>query len=648
MITSDNVIQMKNDRKYWYFLLALGVLALLNAVVSTLMKPSELMHHFSVVNIHWINTVILLAGMSPFLFPQKTLKSETVIVVVNVISLCVCISCALADVGNLLIKTFGQPNSTGFFSNFIGDDEVETRDHLFVYNCLDLAICVLAACVSQKLIVNRIKVSPTVHLTDSRRLQGYGVVLIMMSSAGIANHMWQRLLMVNHKQAIFLDMHTIDEFSWLVINLATGVLVFLSSKANQIIQSTSFILSGATIYPSFFYAWLDYRIMMSANSNFLFRQATSSLMISIPHIFVLVSIFLSFVATRRDATRVQLTHLNKFIFIGFSVFFMIISLSLINVNLYALFTKQFYKIFHSSEQKLPFITAFLALFTGLSVTSRFNFITIAASLVIGILAINATYLHIFSYIYLQVNGYFIDGTSSEFLVLPSDKYDNGTETSSVHTIETSLNVISFFGSGILVVFLAYLARTALPPPDTTEDTTEELVAKKKYEKNVLGIGMSMLFSAVFVLSIAFYVFFRTNSPHPLVTIYSQLFHIVLALSITSFALFQVLVAEHLARYPIFACALVILSVIRALDILTQIDYKDIGNQPFTWTIHSLVEYMAIFFHYVTIAVIFRIEGAGRPLIEPAEIPMSFENPLGNATDENGYIMLRTAENEQTE
>ncbi|CAL2032931.1 unnamed protein product [Caenorhabditis brenneri] len=633
-----------------------------------MMKPAELMHHFSVVNIHWINTIILLAGMSPFLFPQKTLKSETAIVVVNVISFCICCSCALADAGNLFIKIFGQPNSTGIFSNFIGDDEIETempqptkeisehlaklaqkfRDHLFVYNCIDLAICILAACISQKLIENRIKVSPNVHLTDSRRLQGYGAALIIMSSLGIANHLWQRLLMVNHKQAIFLDMHTIDEFSWLVINLATGVFVLVSAKANQMVQSTAFVLSGATIYPSFFYAWLDYRIMMSANSKFLLKQAVSSLMIAIPHIFVLLTIFLTFVMSRRDATRVQLTHLHKLIFVGFSVFFMIISASLINVNLYALFTKQFYKIFHSSEQKLPFLTAFLGIFTGLSVASKFNYITIAASLVIGILAINATYLHIFSYIYLQVNGYFIDGTSSEFLVLPADKYDNGTETSSVHTIETSLNIISLVGSSVLVVFLAYLSKTALPPPDTSEDSTDELVTKKKYEKNVLGLGVVMLFSAVFVLSLAFYVFFRAHSPHPLVTIYSQLFHVVLALSITSYALFQVLVAEHLSRYPIFGCALTILSIIRGLDILTQIDYKDIGNQPLTWTIHSLVEYMAIFFHFLTIAVIFRIEGAGRPLIEPAEIPMSFENPLGNQTDENGYIMLRTAENEQAD
>ncbi|CAP23575.2 Protein CBG03053 [Caenorhabditis briggsae] len=646
LVFSENgSIQMKNDRKYWYFLLALGTLALLNALVSTITKPMELMHHFSVINIHWINTIIFLAGLSPFIFPQKTLKSETAIVVVNVLSFCICVSCAFADLGNLAIKTFGTPNNTGILSNFISDDEIETRDHLFAYNCLDLAICVLAACMSHKLIVNRIEASPN---TDSRRFQGYGVALIIMTVTGLANHMWQRLIMVNHKQAIFLDMHTIDEFSWLVINLATGVFVFLSSRSNQIIQSTSFVLSGATIYPSFFYAWLDYRIMTSAHSKFLFRQAITSLMIAIPHMFVLLTIFLTFIMTRRDATRVQLTHLNKVIFMGFSVFFLTISLSLVNVNLYALFTKQFYKIFHSSEQKLPFLTAFMSLFTGLSVATKFNYITIAASLVIGILAINATYLHIFSYIYLQFNGYFIDGTSSEFLVLPADKYDNGTETSSVHTIETSLNVLSFIGSSVLVLFLAYLARTALPPPDNTEESTEEILVKKKHEKSVLGLGVVMLFSAVFVLSLAFYVFFRTKSPHPLVTIYSQLFHVVLALSITSYALFQVLVAEHLSRFPILSCALIILSVIRALDILTQIDYKDIGNQPLTWTIHALVEYMAMFFHFATIAIVFRIEGAGRPLIEPAEIPMSFENPLGNATDENGYIMLRTAENEQTD
>lgn len=146
-----------------------------------------------------------------------------------------------------------------------------------MYNCLDLIICVLAACISHKLIANRIAASPNVHLvsclscssvcllssfqTDGRRFQGYGVALIMIAVSGIFNHMWQRLIMINHKQAIFLDMHTIDEFSWLVINLATGIFVFLSSRSNQIVQTTSFVLSGATIYPSFFYAWLDYRYL---------------------------------------------------------------------------------------------------------------------------------------------------------------------------------------------------------------------------------------------------------------------------------------------------------------------------------------------------------------------------------------------------
>ncbi|CAI2337810.1 unnamed protein product [Caenorhabditis sp. 36 PRJEB53466] len=579
---------MKNDRKYWYILLLLGCLALLNALISTWLKPFELVHHFSVINIHWINSIILIAGLAPFMFPQKTLKSETAIVTVNVLSLCICLSCAFADLGNLGIKVFGKPNNTGFFSNFISDDEIETeipypppeiadhlaemaqrfRNHLFVYNCLDLVICVLAACISHKLIVNRIDASPKLHLTDNRRFQGYGVALIMMTVTGIVNHIWQRMIMVNHKQAIFLDMHTIDEFSWLVINLATGILVFLSSQANQIVQTTSFILSGATIYPSFFYAWLDYRVMTSAHSKFLFRQSMVSLMISIPHMFVLLTIFLTFIMSRRDATRV-------------------------NPN--------------PSEQKLPFLTAFLALFTGLSVASRFNYITIAASLVTGILSINATYLHIFSYVYLQVNGYFIDGTSTEFLVLPSDKYDNGTESSSVHSIETSLNVMSLIGSSVLVMFLVYLARTAFPPPDNSEDNSERIVEKVKHERSVLALGVIMLVSALLVLLLAFYVFFRITSPHPLVTIYSQLFHIVLALSITSYALFQVLVAEHLNRYPILSCALVILSIIRALDILTQIDYKDIGNQPFTWTVHAVIEYLAMFFHFATIAIVFELK-----------------------------------------
>uniref|UniRef100_A0A8R1ERA8 Uncharacterized protein n=1 Tax=Caenorhabditis japonica TaxID=281687 RepID=A0A8R1ERA8_CAEJA len=295
--------QMKNDRNYWYVLLVLGALAILNAVVCTLSKPNEL------------------------------LQSETVIVVVNVLSFCICISCAFADLGNLAIKTFGRRNHTGFLSNFISEDEVDTRNHLFVYNCLDLAICVIAACISHKLIVNRIDASPNAHLTDSRRFQGYGVALIMMTVTGIVNHMWQRMIMVNHKQAIFLDMHTIDEFSWLSINLATGIFVFLSSRSNQIVQSASFVLSGATIYPCFFYAWLDYRLVGYQESYGVIHEKKT-------------------VMTRRDATRVNLTAMNKLIFLGFSVFFLIISLSLVNVNLYALFTEQFYKIFHSSEQKV--------------------------------------------------------------------------------------------------------------------------------------------------------------------------------------------------------------------------------------------------------------------------------------------------------
>ncbi|CAI5440711.1 unnamed protein product [Caenorhabditis angaria] len=652
---------MKNDKRLWYFLMVLGCLALLNALISTIFRPFNYAHHFQVINVHWINTIILIAAIAPLIFPQQTLKSETAIVVTNVISLCICASCALADISNVLlvIARRGGGNTTVFstengeeeddiqlyysddFNSFLRLRAAELREHLFTYNCIDLAICTLAACISYQMIENRVRISPIMHMVDSRKVQALGLGLVMLSSTAILNHVWERIVMMNHKLAIFVDMHTMDEFSWLTISMATGIFTIMSSRGNQIIQSSAFVLSGATIYPSFFYAWLDYRAMTSTHSRFLFNQAALSSMIALPHIGVLLATFLLFTISMRETVQVRLETRHKIIFAAFSLFFLIVAVALVDISFYAIFTKQFYRIFHSSEQKLPFLAAFLSLFTGLSVFTKFNFITISASIVIALLALNSTYLHIFSYFYLRWNGYFIDVTNLEFLVLPADKFENGTETSMVHTVETSINVLSLFASFSLVTFLMILCRTHTSPSEILEQTTSKLPR----ERRILILGVSMLAGAFVVLILAIYLLIVTDRVHPLVTIYSQIFQLVLGLSITSFALFQVLVSETLSKYPLYQSSLMFLSIVRALDILTQIDYKDVGTQPYAWTIHALIEYISIFAHFLTIAELLYIQGAGRPLVEPAEIPLTFENPLSpennGVGDENGYVMLQT-------
>ncbi|CAB3410958.1 unnamed protein product [Caenorhabditis bovis] len=624
---------MRNDRNLCYTLVVVGALALLNAIVNTLSRPANCRGH--VISIHWINTIILLAGLAPFIFYQKTIKTYTAIVVTNLISFGISIACTISDVTNIykvLLNNDAQ-------SLIVDQSELDTRKHLFIYNCVDLVLCTLAACISHQLIKNRIAIAPILHLVDSRKMQGLGVSLIIVSVLGILVHLFQRLIAVHHNMGVVLDMYTIDEFSWLVISLTTGVCVFLSSQGNQLVQTCSFVLSGALIYPAFFYTWLDYRITISIHSEFLLKQSIFSICLNFAQIVVLCCTFLTFTTSIRDMPQVAIGRPHKLTLVGFAVFFLAVAIGLVDTALYSLFAGQFRQVFTTSDHKLPFFALFLSLFSGVSVYQKFNYITIPATLIIAILAVNSTYLHIFAYLYIRWNGF---NLNKDILFVTKEEYEKrvNVSTSTVSQyIDNYLHVSSLIAAFGLAIFLMIVSRSHSP----NDENDSALSSKEIHERRIRNYGVAMLIGAICVLIVGISTFFINDLEHPILTIYLEIYQIVVALGITTFALFQVLVSEKLSKFPIFTNALLMLSIIRCVDILTQIDYRDAGESPLGWLVHVIVEYLSIFAHFLTIGEILQIQGAGRELLEPADVPMSFENPIGNATDENGYILLRANE-----
>ncbi|CAD6195524.1 unnamed protein product [Caenorhabditis auriculariae] len=636
-------------------LLAVGAVSTANALYATLTKPFSYFRHPEVINVHWISTIIIAAGLAPLLLRHKTIKSETVVVVVNVLSMCICVACFLADLLNIAIVNMRETVGASFIRIFIAEDETKTRERLAVYNTIDMILCAVGAVISFVIVRTRLTAFPTSHVNNGKRLMGFGLGLTILSSLRVANHVYERRMLVKMKQAVYIDMYTVDEFSWLVINLATAVIVILSSRGSRLINSCAYTLSGICIYPSFFYSWLNFRIMSASHTEFLTTKALISMALSFPHIACLLVVFLHFtsVMTHRESAQLSLQGLSRKIVIGFALAFFFLAVFMADLDFLAVYKKQYYRVLQGSELKITFLLAFMALFTSLSTLPQYAYISIAASLVVGVLTSNTTYMQILSFFYLRWNlksakdspHLYYNLNKSATVGYAIDKYGL-LETQKTDTI---CNLIALLLTFCYCAFAMHIARKHRPQPEIVSERPETTLSMSESEKlqtngRIRNLGVVMLIGAFAVLFAAVVEFLSAESVHPIITLYVELYHVVLAIGIVSYALFQVLVSEHVSEHPLFSTSLLFLSAVVGLDIITQIDYRDTGEDlPFAWDIHVFVDFVSFYAHYLTIILLINLN-PGPATTTSAELPTSFDNPLAAPFDEGeGYIQLRTTD-----
>lgn len=68
-----------------------------------------------------------------------------------------------------------------------------------------------------------------------------------------------------------------------------------------------------------------------------------------------------------------------------------------------------------------------------------------------------------------------------------------------------------------------------------------------------------------------------DNDHPLLVIHSVVYRTCLALSLIIFPIIQMVFSRDLFYYPMRSVALILIALIRFVDIITQLDYRNVGQ-----------------------------------------------------------------------
>uniref|UniRef100_A0A0K0DMV4 CASP-like protein n=1 Tax=Angiostrongylus cantonensis TaxID=6313 RepID=A0A0K0DMV4_ANGCA len=107
----------------------------------------------------------------------------------------------------------------------------------------------------------------------------------------------------------------------------------------------------------------------------------------------------------RKDLRLNMDEKTKNCLVIMAALFLVLSCSTVSLDVYTIWKKLFYRLFHGAEQKTPFLTALTAIFAMAASTSRFASI---AFICLSLYSLNSTVFQMISYLYLSSNGYFGD------------------------------------------------------------------------------------------------------------------------------------------------------------------------------------------------------------------------------------------------
>nr|CRZ24167.1 Bm2187 [Brugia malayi] len=310
-----------------------------------------------------------------------------------------------------------------------------------------------------------------------------------------------------------------------------------------------------------------------------------------------------------------------------------ISITLFAFDIISTRLEAFYKIFHGNEQKAPFLTTLVTAFLFFASAREVNFFVIPALLTILLFCIQSTTFLLISYLYLSWNGYYADEVCEIF-------YRGSAWCTNYLTIS---GAISHFVEAILY-FCVLVASCALAfiiwrvvqinPRRGSYNIGGKSTVAIKLEKLIEKIGFALLIAGVVVFIATMYEFIWNSSRHPLIVLLTSLYHMSLTVTLLIFPLYQIIVSQDLYANLLHCTCLLMINTIRFADILTQLDYRNIGEAiSWSWRIHNTAEVFALGAHFATIIWCLRIlDIVNNSRISHTPQPfVEFRNPL--STDE---------------
>uniref|UniRef100_A0A7I4Y7Y3 GPI ethanolamine phosphate transferase 2 n=1 Tax=Haemonchus contortus TaxID=6289 RepID=A0A7I4Y7Y3_HAECO len=621
---------MLSTERVSVFQLVTGFFGFLNALVASLQNAEKSSHLDLYINTHWITTIVVFAGASRLLMINSW-PAEIFSLMLQLLCFCITVNAMVADFWNL--RLLSAINGTTIPTS-------TTISHLQLYSSVDAILCVTAVLLSSYIIYQHFFSSAHLyHQTPSVKLLGMGTALVMLGVVRFACYFCEffKLAGQDRLRALFAN-YTLDEPAWICTQLALGVLCVISSRGSKLLRALTLALAASTLMPSVFYLWLDYRWWASSRLSFGLVSTSSAywqaagVAISLCNVGVVTATLIQLLSMHSASRRITLDEKTKRFLIIVAAIFLVLSCSTISLDVYTIWKKLFYRLFHGAEQKTPFLTALTAIFTLAASGSKFAPIALPACLILSLYSLNSTIFQLISYMYLSWNGYFGDQLCELFFPGLGRCFLEVTKTeAAIHFVQVLLDFFVLILSSILCgcsIRITTMAKT-------------EATGNRRLESPIrwLGVLMALCGLAVLVQAVAF---FRTSTDlHPMVVVYMALYHMALAIGLIVFPLYQILCSEKLSINPLSQTSLLILSVVRFVEILSQLDYRGTGDDlSFAWKVHQIADFVSLTSHFVTALLVIRL--MGNDTEEADELQLQFNNPL--TLESNGdYSQLRPQE-----
>ncbi|KAK5967446.1 hypothetical protein GCK32_002660, partial [Trichostrongylus colubriformis] len=547
--------------------LVTGFFGFLNAMVASLQNAEKSSHLDLYINTHWITTIVVFAGAARLLMINSW-PAEIFSLMLQFLCFCITVNAMVADFWNL--RLLSALNAT------LGPTP-STISHLQIYNSMDALLCVIAVLLSSYIIYHHFYSNVNSYIqTPSVKLLGMGTALVVLGVIRFVCYFCEffKLAGQDRIRALFAN-YTLDEPAWICTQLALGVLCVLSSRGSKLLRALTLALAASTLMPSVFYLWLDYRWWASSRLSFGLLSKSSAywqaagVVISLCNVGVVTATLVQLLSMHSTTShRVSFDVKTKRFLVVVAAIFLVLSCSTITLDVYTIWKKMFYRLFHGSEQKTPFLTALTAIFAVAASTSRFAPIALPVCIILSLYSLNSTIFQLISYMYLSWNGYFGDQLCELFFPGLGRCFLEVTKNEAViHFIQMMLDFFVLLLSSILCAFAIRIATMV----------KAETTGNRRLESPIrwLGVLMALCGFAVLMQAIAF---FRSSTDlHPMVVVYMALYHMALAIGLVVFPLYQIICSENLGTQPFNQTALLVMSVVRFVEILTQLDYRGTGD-----------------------------------------------------------------------
>ncbi|KAM3718589.1 Cytosolic arginine sensor for mTORC1 subunit [Dirofilaria immitis] len=605
---------MDKIRRNSRILIIVGIVSVMNAFLAGCIQAEKSYHTEHFTNTHWITIISLFAGIASLLCPSYSLMSTSFIlaIIVNIFTLAICSATVIADFFNIIAisRDFNVLIKNAFVTRIqvYGLLSYSTMDMILSAVSVALVLLILSSCHRSFLDVQVERYSML--------LSAIGSALIVTSTlkffSWIAELYFLRSI-GNLIRYTFIH-YTTDEPLWITLNFALGILCVLRVPTNSPTRIITFCLSSISIYPTITYLWIDYRWFANAViSGTAFSKwipdwlSVFSLNIGIIHILLLIILTLTLISSCGQPLHMNFSsEFRTFLFIS-GIIAGVISMALFAFDIISIRLEAFYKIFHGNEQKTPFLTALSTAFLFFASAREVNFFVIPALLTTLLFCIQSTTFLLISYLYLSWNGYYTKEVCEIFY--RGSAWCNNYLTIPAYIIWRIIQINPRRG--------AYNADTK---------TTVAI----KLEKSIEKIGLALLISGIIVLIVTIYEFIWNSSRHPVIILLTSLYHISLTITLLIFPLYQITVSRDLYANLLHCTCLLMINAVRFADILTQLDYRNIGEvATWSWRIHNTTEVFALGAHFATIIWCLRIlDIAGNTRISHALQPIvEFRNPL---------------------